>query len=244
MIGIVVFPGSNCDHDCYHVFKHVMGLPARFIWHKEDKIPEGTEAVVLPGGFSYGDYLRTGALARLSPVMGAVQRFAGAGGPLIGICNGFQILVEAGLLPGALLRNSGLKFICKDVHLKTALEDPGETPFTGALRKGQVLRVPIAHAEGNYFIDPDGLKALKDNDQIVFKYATETGEITPEANPNGSLENIAGIVNRQGNVLGMMPHPERCSEPLLGNTDGKLLFESILNYLNKQPKIISGFKPA
>ena len=233
MIGIVVFPGSNCDHDCYHVFKHVMGLPARFIWHKEDKIPEGTEAVVLPGGFSYGDYLRTGALARLSPVMGAVQRFAGAGGPVMGICNGFQILVEAGLLPGALLRNSGLKFICKDVHLEVSLEKtPGETPFTNALRKGQVLRLPIAHAEGNYFIDPEGLRALKENGQIVFRYSTAEGRITPEANPNGSVENIAGIINRQGNVLGMMPHPERCAEAVLGNTDGKLLFESILSFLS------------
>ena len=233
MIGIVVFPGSNCDHDCYHVFKHVMGLPARFIWHKEDKIPEGMEAVVLPGGFSYGDYLRTGALARLSPVMGAVQRFAGAGGPVMGICNGFQILVEAGLLPGALLRNSGLKFICKDVHLEVSLEKtPGETPFTNALRKGQVLRLPIAHAEGNYFINPEGLSALKENGQIVFRYSTAEGRITPEANPNGSVENIAGIINRQGNVLGMMPHPERCAEAVLGNTDGKLLFGSILSFLS------------
>ncbi len=240
MIGIVVFPGSNCDHDCYHVFKHVMGMPARFIWHKEDKIPDGTEAVVLPGGFSYGDYLRTGALARLSPVMGAVQKFAGDGGPVIGICNGFQILVEAGLLPGALLRNSGLKFICRDVHIKVSLEGSAERKTK---TKGQVLRLPIAHAEGNYFIDPDGLKALKENDQIVFRYATAEGDITPEANPNGSLENIAGIVNRQGNVLGMMPHPERCAEPVLGNTDGKLLFESILSRLNKtKSKRSSGTK--
>ncbi|MDA8155435.1 MAG: phosphoribosylformylglycinamidine synthase subunit PurQ [Actinomycetota bacterium] len=225
MFGIVVFPGSNCDHDCYHIAKHVMGQPAKFIWHKEEAIPKDVRVVMLPGGFSYGDYLRTGAIARFSPVMKAVERFASDGGLVMGICNGFQILLEAGLLPGAMLRNRGLKFICKDVHLNV---ENAATPFTNALAKGQVLRVPIAHAEGNYFIDPEGLEALKKNNQIVFKYSTPDGDVPDEANPNGSLENIAGIINRHGNVLGMMPHPERCAEAELGNTDGKMIFQSIL----------------
>ncbi|MDA8325645.1 MAG: phosphoribosylformylglycinamidine synthase subunit PurQ [Nitrospiraceae bacterium] len=229
MIGVIVFPGSNCDHDCYHVLKHVMGAPVRFVWHKERELPAGTEAVVLPGGFAYGDYLRTGAIARLSAVMGAVVRFAEKGGPVIGICNGFQVLVEAGLLPGALLRNSGMKFICKDVSLRV---ENASTPFTNRLRPGQVLRMPIAHGEGNYFLDPAGLKSLNENNQVVFRYSSPEGEITPGANPNGSLENIAGIVNRQGNVLGMMPHPERCAEAVLGNTDGRLLFGSLFAWLS------------
>ncbi len=229
MIGVIVFPGSNCDHDCYHVMKHVMGAPVRFVWHKERELPAGTEAVVLPGGFSYGDYLRTGAIARLSAVMGAVERFAKKGGPVIGICNGFQILVESGLLPGALLRNSGLKFICRDVFLRV---ENSSTPFTNKLRPGQVLRMPIAHGEGNYFLDAAGLKSLNENNQVVFRYSSQEGAVTPEDNPNGSLENIAGIVNRQGNVLGMMPHPERCAEAILGNTDGRLLFESLLAWLS------------
>lgn len=229
MFGVVVFPGSNCDHDCYHAIKHVMGRPARFIWHKEESIPEGVRAVVLPGGFSYGDYLRTGAIARFSPVMKAVERFSGEGGLVIGICNGFQILLEAGLLPGAMLRNRGLKFICKNVHLR--VENPS-TPFTNRLEKGQVLRIPIAHAEGNYFIDPEGLQGLIENNQVVFRYSTPEGGVTGGANPNGSLWNIAGIVNREGNILGMMPHPERCCESALGNTDGRKIFESILSRLN------------
>ena len=233
MIAVIVFPGSNCDHDCYHVLRHVMGGSARFVWHKERRLPAGTEAVVLPGGFSYGDYLRTGAIARLSAVMAAVERFAEGGGPVIGICNGFQILVEAGLLPGALLRNSGMKFICRDVFLR--VENAG-TPFTNTLRAGQVLRMPIAHGEGNYFLDGPALKDLKENNQVVFRYSTAEGGTMQEANPNGSLENIAGIVNRRGNVLGMMPHPERCSETVLGNTDGRLIFESLFAWLQSNKK--------
>ncbi|MDA8168264.1 MAG: phosphoribosylformylglycinamidine synthase subunit PurQ [Nitrospiraceae bacterium] len=233
MFGVVVFPGSNCDHDCYHVLKHVMNAPVRFIWHKEEAIPADVEAVVLPGGFSYGDYLRTGAIARFSPVMKAVERFSKEGGLVIGICNGFQILLEAGLLPGAMLRNRGLKFICKDVLLRV---ENASTPFTNALSAGQVIRVPIAHAEGNYFIDPAGLEELKRNGQIAFRYCNATGEAADEANPNGSLENIAGITNREGNVLGMMPHPERCAERVLGNEHGRLIFESILGHLSGAKK--------
>ncbi|MDA8388905.1 MAG: phosphoribosylformylglycinamidine synthase subunit PurQ [Nitrospiraceae bacterium] len=228
MIGVIVFPGSNCDHDCYHVLKHVMGASVRFVWHKERELPAGTEAAVLPGGFAYGDYLRTGAIARLSSVMAAVERFADKGGPVIGICNGFQVLVEAGLLPGALLRNSGMKFICRDVFLR--VENAG-TPFTNSFRQGAVLRMPIAHGEGNYFLEGPALKTLNENNQVAFRYSTAGGGITPEANPNGSLENIAGITNRQGNVLGMMPHPERSAEAVLGNTDGRLIFESLFAWL-------------
>jgi phosphoribosylformylglycinamidine synthase len=228
MFGVVVFPGSNCDHDCYHVIKHVIGQEARFIWHKEERLPGELRVVVLPGGFSYGDYLRTGAIARFSPVMKAVEGFAKEGGLVMGICNGFQILLEAGLLPGAMLRNRGLKFVCKDVFLR--VENP-ETPFTNALEKGSVIRVPIAHAEGNYFIDPGGLDSLVKNRQVVFRYCGREGNITDEANPNGSLSNIAGIINKEGNVLGMMPHPERCAEASLGNEDGRRVFESILSYL-------------
>ncbi len=228
MIGVIVFPGSNCDHDCYHVLKHVMGASVRFVWHKERELPAGTEAAVLPGGFAYGYYLRTGAIARLSSVMAAVERFADKGGPVIGICNGFQVLVEAGLLPGALLRNSGMKFICRDVFLR--VENAG-TPFTNSFRQGAVLRMPIAHGEGNYFLEGPALKTLNENNQVAFRYSTAGGGITPEANPNGSLENIAGITNRQGNVLGMMPHPERSAEAVLGNTDGRLIFESLFAWL-------------
>ncbi len=230
MFGVVVFPGSNCDHDCYHVIKHVLGQPVRFIWHKEEKLPEGLRVAVLPGGFSYGDYLRTGAIARFSPVMRAVEKFAKDGGLVIGICNGFQILLEAGLLPGAMLRNRGLKFICKDVHLEV---ENADTPFTNSLAVGEVIKVPIAHAEGNYFIDAEGLEGLKKNKQIVFRYCDREGAITDEANPNGSVMNIAGIINKEGNVLGMMPHPERCAEEVLGNADGRRIFESILNHLKK-----------
>ena len=235
MIAVIIFPGSNCDHDCYHVLKHVMGGPVRFVWHKERELPAGTEAVVLPGGFSYGDYLRTGAIARLSPVMAAVRRFADSGGPAIGICNGFQILVEAGLLPGALLRNTGMKFICGDVSLRV---ENTNTPFTNRLRPGQILRMPIAHGEGNYFLDEPGIAALNETNQVVFRYSTAGGGITPEANPNGSMENIAGIVNRRGNVLGMMPHPERSAEEVLGNTDGRLIFESLFDWLQSNKKTV------
>jgi len=228
-IGVVVFPGSNCDHDTYHALKHVCGREARFVWHKDADL-KGLDAVVLPGGFSYGDYLRTGAIARFSPVMRAVQDFAREGGPVLGICNGFQILQEAGLLPGAMLRNRRLKFLCRNVHLRV---ETSATPFTVACRASQLLRMPIAHMEGNYFADPETLGELEHNGQIVFRYATPTGEVvdTLEANPNGSLNNIAGICNHERNVLGLMPHPERASEALLGSADGRLLFESMISSL-------------
>lgn len=234
MFGVVVFPGSNCDHDCYHVLKHVLGQPTHFIWHGEETIDPSFKVIVLPGGFSYGDYLRTGAIARFSPVMKAVKRFAENGGLVIGICNGFQILLEARLLPGAMLRNKGLRFICRDVYLRV---ENDTTPFTGGCKKGQVLRIPIAHGEGNYFAPPDVIKSLLDNNQIVFRYSTPEGLITEEANPNGSLENIAGIINKEGNILGMMPHPERASETVLGNTDGLYIFKSIIRTLNQESQL-------
>lgn len=223
-VGVLVFPGSNCDHDCQHVFQHVLGQSVQMIWHKETSL-KGIDLVILPGGFSYGDYLRTGAIARFSPVMGAVKAFAKDGGAVIGICNGFQILLEAGLLPGAMLRNKSLHFICKDVHVRV---ENAATAFTEACQPGQVLKIPVAHADGNYYTDPVTLAAMQANAQIVFRYCTPDGKVTPEANPNGSLDNIAGIINPEGNVLGMMPHPERCAEDILGNQDGKLIFQSLL----------------
>lgn len=230
--GIIVFPGSNCDHDCYHVLKHILGQSADFIWHKETDLV-GCDAVIIPGGFSYGDYLRTGAIAHYSPVMNSVRYFANSGGPVLGICNGFQILLEAGLLPGAMLRNRSLKFICKNIFVRVETAD---TPFTAALRPGHVLKLPIAHAEGSYYADPDALRELHENGQIVFRYCDPQGRMTDEANPNGSLESIAGICNRSGNVVGMMPHPERSTEGLDGNTDGALLFRSILERFAIQSK--------
>jgi phosphoribosylformylglycinamidine synthase I len=220
--GVVVFPGSNCDHDVYHVLKHVLDQDATFLWHQDDSL-EACDLIVLPGGFSYGDYLRAGALASLSPVMGAVKRHAEAGGLVLGICNGFQVLLEAGLLPGAMRRNASLRFQCKDVHLKVERDD---LPFTHKLRSGQVLRMPIAHAEGNYEDSPEKLDALEAAGQVVFRYCEPDGTVTSEANPNGAARNIAGICNAGGNVLGLMPHPERCSEGVLGNTDGLALFAS------------------
>ena len=225
--GIVVFPGSNCDHDCYHVVKNVLKEPVEYIWHQEPSLGK-IDCVVLPGGFSYGDYLRTGAIARFSPVMKAVADFAKKGGAVIGICNGFQILLEAGLLPGAMMRNKDLHFICKYVYIKT---ENNRTAFTGLYKAGQVLKIPIAHNEGNYYIDADGLKILKDNNQIVFRYSSAGGKTDDKFNPNGSLENIAGIVSKEGNVLGMMPHPERSSEDDLGSRDGYLIFRSIAGSL-------------
>src|SRR3989441_3592198 len=236
-IGVLVFPGSNCDRDCHYAVTQVMNAEASFIWHKESTLPP-LDAVIIPSGFSYGDYLRTGAIARFSPVMTAVTRFAEAGGLVLGICNGFQILLEAGLLPGAMLRNRSLAFICKEDHVR--VENAG-TPFTGRCESGQVLKLPIAHAEGNYYTDPVTLAALQANAQIVFRYCTPEGRITSEANPNGSLDNIAGIRNAEGNVLGMMPHPERCAEDVLGNDDGRLIFLSMLDALKKaklQPKMV------
>ena len=222
--GVLVFPGSNCDHDAYDVIAEVAHPPVTFLWHDSEDL-HGVDAVVVPGGFAYGDYLRTGAIARFSPVMQSVKKFAAGGGLVLGICNGFQILAEAGLLPGALMRNSGLKFICKQVHLRTETTD---TPFTSQLATGDVLQVPIAHMEGNYFCTPEELRQLEAEDRIVFRYATAQGEITPEANPNGSLSNIAGILNAERNVLGMMPHPERASELVLGSKDGLKIFQSMI----------------
>jgi phosphoribosylformylglycinamidine synthase subunit PurQ / glutaminase len=223
-IGVVVFPGSNCDHDAQYVAETIMEQDARLIWHKEASIGD-VEVVILPGGFSYGDYLRCGAIARFSPVMKDVVRFANNGGLVIGICNGFQVLTEAGLLPGVLLRNKSLLFICKYLHLRV---ENAITKFTNKCTPGEVLEIPIAHGEGNYFTDPDTLKRLEDNQQVVFRYCDQSGQLTDEANPNGSLHSIAGIINETGNVLGMMPHPERASDPVLKHTDGRKIFESII----------------
>ncbi|MFA0782902.1 phosphoribosylformylglycinamidine synthase subunit PurQ [Fervidibacter sacchari] len=225
--GIVVFPGTNCDRDCWHVVKRVLNCDAEFVWHEERDVSR-FDCIILPGGFSYGDYLRVGAVARFSPVMESVRDFAEKGGLVIGICNGFQILVEAGLLPGALVRNKTTHFICKFVNLRV---ENADTPFTNQCKVGQVLRIPIAHNDGRFFCDEETLKRLERNGQIVFRYCTPEGEITEEANPNGSIENIAGIVNERGNVLGMMPHPERASEKLLGSEDGLLIWRSILSTL-------------
>ena len=232
---IVVFPGSNCDHDAYHAVKHVLGQEAEFVWHKETSL-HGADAVILPGGFSHGDYLRTGAIARFSPVMDAVGAFARQGGPVLGICNGFQVLLEAGLLPGAMLRNAGLKFRCEHVYVRIEQTD---TPFTARCTPGQLLRIPIAHGEGNYFAEPDVVESLEANRQIVFRYATAAGEITPEANPNGSVHNIAGICNAGRNVVGLMPHPERACELSLGSADGLVMFESVVAALTGRPTLRS-----
>jgi len=224
---VLQFPGSNCDQDCVHVLGNVLGQDADYLWHKEESIANAV-AVVVPGGFSYGDYLRTGSIAQFSPVMNAVKAFANAGGLVIGICNGFQILCETGMLPGALVRNRSLQFRCETIFLKVPAAD---SPFTSEVPEGKLLRVPIAHGEGCYFADDETLAKLQANHQILFQYATETGELTDEANPNGSLLNIAGICNEGRNVCGMMPHPERASENVLGVDDGRLVFESMLRYL-------------
>jgi phosphoribosylformylglycinamidine synthase I len=225
--GVVVFPGSNCDHDAFHVLADVVRQPVEWIWHQSEEVA-GFDAIVLPGGFAYGDYLRTGAIARFSPVMRAVEKFARSGGLVIGICNGFQILQEAGLLPGAMLRNAGLRFICRPVHIRVEAAD---TPFTCAARQGQVLTMPIAHGEGNFTCDAATLAGLEKNNQIIFRYTTLDGRETPEANPNGSMANIAGVCNRERNVLGMMPHPERASETALGSADGLVIFKSLVESL-------------
>ncbi len=229
-IAILVFPGSNCDHDAYYALKHVMGADARFVWHKEDRL-SGFDAVVVPGGFTYGDYLRTGAMAKLSPVMGAVRRFAVEGGPVIGICNGFQILLEAGLLPGAMIANESLKFICDYVYISS---ETSSTPFTREIPSKSVLRIPVAHYQGNYYADRESLSALEANGQVVFRYCDADGNVSPEANPNGSVGNIAGICNPGRNVLGMMPHPERCSEEEMGSADGRRLFTSMIRWLEEK----------
>lgn len=223
-IGIIVFPGSNCDRDCAHVVSEVMGQAAHLIWHQETSV-KNMDAIILPGGFSYGDYLRTGSIARFSPIMEAVVEFANQGGLILGICNGFQILLEAGLLPGAMLRNTGLSFICDDAYVCV---ENADTPFTNTCEAGQIIKLPIAHAEGNYCTDPVTLSALQANAQIVFRYCDKNGKVTTTSNPNGSIDNIAGIRNAQGNVLGLMPHPERCAEAILSNQDGQLIFQSML----------------
>jgi phosphoribosylformylglycinamidine synthase len=220
--GIVVFPGSNCDHDAYHATKHVLGQDAEFIWHKDTDL-KSADVLILPGGFSYGDYLRTGAIARFSPIMKEVQTFAAKGGPVLGVCNGFQILLEAGLISGAMLRNKTVKFVCAHVNIRVEQTD---TPFTCTARKGQVLRIPIAHGEGNYFAGPDVLAKLEANRQIIFRYVTQAGDVTEEANPNGSIAGIAGLCNEARNVVGLMPHPERACESSLGSADGLVILES------------------
>lgn len=225
--GVVVFPGSNCDHDAYHAVKHVLGQNAEFLWHKESDL-KGADVIVLPGGFSYGDYLRCGAISRFSSIMKEVVRHAEKGGHVIGICNGFQILTEAGLLPGALLRNESLHFVCRDVHLRV---ENADTAFTRAFSDGQVMRIPVAHGEGNFYTDEDTLKEIEDAGQVIFRYAQADGTVHTDANPNGSRNNIAGIINRQGNVLGMMPHPERGMEHILGSTDGIGVFASLVTTL-------------
>ena len=221
---VVVFPGSNCDHDAHYAAEHVLHQQAEFIWHKETSL-RGADAVILPGGFAHGDYLRTGAIARFSPIMAEVQRFADAGGPVLGICNGFQILLEAGMLPGAMLRNRTVQFHCEHVLIKVEQTD---TPFTVSCRTGQVLRIPIAHGEGNYYAEPDVIARLEANRQIVFRYTNEQGVPTDVSNPNGAAANIAGLCNEQRNVVGLMPHPERACEMALGSTDGLVLFESVI----------------
>jgi phosphoribosylformylglycinamidine synthase subunit PurQ / glutaminase len=225
--GVLVFPGSNCDHDTFHVIAEVARQPVTFLWHDSEDL-QSVDAVLVPGGFAYGDYLRTGAIARFSPVMQAVQRFAAGGGPVLGICNGFQILTESGLLPGALMRNAGLKFICKQVDLRV---ETTNSLFTRGLVKGEVLQIPIAHNEGNYFCTPEELHQLETEDRIAFRYADADGKVTAEANPNGSLSNIAGVLNAGRNVMGLMPHPERSSEDLLGSADGWKIFASMVDAL-------------
>lgn len=228
--GVVVFPGSNCDQDAYYAIRDVMREPVEYIWHKSSDL-NGADCVIIPGGFSYGDYLRTGAVARFSPVMEAVQKHAANGGYVIGICNGFQILCEAHLLPGALVANERLKFICNYVQLKPANLD---TPWTNQCTENSVLRVPIAHQGGNYLCDDETLKQIEDNGQVIFRYCDEQGRVTQEANPNGSLNNIAGITNERGNVAGMMPHPERAVESILGSEDGIVIFKSVIEWFNSR----------
>jgi len=235
-LGVVVFPGSNCDRDCVHVLRHVLGRDVVELWHGHPAI-DGVDAVVLPGGFAYGDYLRAGAVAATSPIMPAVRAFAASGGPVLGICNGFQVLLEAGMLPGAMLRNHVLKFQCKPVHIRV---ESTRTPFTHGLREGQVLRMPIAHGEGNYFAPDPLLATIQESEQVAFRYCDAHGRVVSEANPNGSLNNIAGVCSPQGNVLGLMPHPERASEEVLGSTDGRMLFESLVAWLESRRAVVVG----
>jgi phosphoribosylformylglycinamidine synthase I len=225
--GVLVFPGSNCDHDTYNVASGILGAEATMLWHASTNL-QNCDAILIPGGFAYGDYLRTGAIAKFAPIMQSVKQFAAAGGVVLGICNGFQILAESGLLPGALMRNAGLHYVCKQIYLRAETAD---SPFTHGLARGEVLKMPVGHMEGNYFCDADTLAQLNREDRIAFRYATPAGEITAAANPNGSLENIAGILSEGRNVLGMMPHPDRSSESLLGSADGLKIFRSMAESL-------------
>jgi len=236
--GIVVFPGSNCDRDCVHALGSVLRQDVVELWHGEASV-RGVDCVVLPGGFAYGDYLRAGAIAATAPVMAAVREFANAGGAVIGICNGFQILLEAGLLPGAMIRNDALQFRCRDVRMRV---ESTRTPFTSALRVGQVLQMPIAHGEGNFYAPAAMLDAMEQAGQIVFRYCDASGAVTAEANPNGAARSIAGVSNQRGNVLGLMPHPERASEPILGSTDGRLLFESAIERMEGRRSSVVGHR--
>ena len=233
--GVVVFPGSNCDHDAYHAAKHVLGQDAAFVWHKDTSLHRA-DVVILPGGFSHGDYLRTGAIARFSPVMGPVRAFADAGGPVFGICNGFQILLECGMLPGAMLRNHDVKFHCEHIGVRVERVD---TPFTMNCRVGQVLRMPIAHGEGNYYAPPETMAELESAGRVVFRYANAFGETTEQANPNGAMHNIAGICNEARNVVGLMPHPERACETAIGSADGLVLFESVVHALAQRGSLVA-----
>ncbi len=223
--GIVVFPGSNCDHDVYHVAKHLLGQEASFLWHKDTSLA-GVDCVILPGGFAHGDYLRCGAMARFSPIMKEVEEFAERGGMVFGICNGFQVLAEAGLLPGALLRNAGLQYICRDVYLRVERQD---TLYTARIKAGSVLKIPVGHGEGCYYAPEEVLRGLEEKRQVVFRYCDAAGSVSAESNPNGSLRAIAGVCNERGNVMGMMPHPDRCAEEILGNAQGRRIFESIVH---------------
>ena len=235
--GVVVFPGSNCDHDAYHAAKDVLGQDAEFVWHKDTSL-KGADVVILPGGFAHGDYLRTGAIARFSPIMPAILEFARAGGPVLGICNGFQVLLEAGLLPGAMLRNRDLKFHCEQVTVRVEHTD---TPFTQRAATGQRLRLPVAHGEGNYYADPEVVRQLEASRRVIFRYCDAAGEVTDAANPNGSVNNIAGICSEARNVVGLMPHPERACESPLGSADGLVLFESVVTALaTRHPAYAAG----
>jgi phosphoribosylformylglycinamidine synthase subunit PurQ / glutaminase len=235
IFAVLQFPGSNCDQDCVHVLKDVLGHDARLVWHKDTSLGDA-DAVILPGGFSYGDYLRTGAIARFSPIMQELHKFANSGGPVLGICNGFQILCETGLLPGALIRNRSLQFRCENVFLKTVTN---ESPFTNEIPPNRLLRIPVAHGEGCYFADEETLQKLRHNQQILWQYVDARGEPVESANPNGSLLNIAGVCNEQRNVAGLMPHPERAAEPLLGSEDGQLIFKSLVHWLEKESALTS-----
>lgn len=223
--GVVVFPGSNCDYDAFYVIKKILNFETEFLWHKDTDLKK-CDVIILPGGFSYGDYLRTGAIARFSPIMDSVLNFAEKGGYVLGICNGFQILLEAGLLPGCMLKNNSLQFVCKDVYLSIKNRD---SVFTKGIKNLAAIKIPVAHGDGNYFVNDETLKSLEENNQIVFQYASKQGKTDEKYNPNGSIRNIAGIINKKGNVLGMMPHPERCSSSILGKTDGSLIFNSLAN---------------